>query len=223
MDILQAIKERHSVRSYNDKPIGEDVKGRLQTVIDACNAESGLNVQLVTNEPRAFGSWLAHYGTFRGVSNYIVVAGAKGTDEKCGYYGEKVVLEAQMLGLNTCWVGMTYKKVKGSYALRDGEKVHLVIALGYGTTQGEGHKIKRFEDVASAEDGRAEMPDWFKEGVATALLAPTAVNQQKFHFTLCCDGKVKADTRWGFFSQVDLGIAKLHFEIGSGKGRDVWR
>lgn len=223
MDLLQAIKERHSVRKFTNKPIVDDVKRKLQAVIDACNAESGLNMQLVTDEPRAFGSWLAHYGTFSAVSNYIVVAGAKDTDEKCGYYGEKVVLEAQILGLNTCWVGLTYKKVKGSYCLRDGEKVHLVIALGYGTTQGVEHKIKGFEEVASAEDGSTDFPKWFKNGVEAALLAPTAVNQQKFHFTLCSDGKVEAGTRWGFFSRVDLGIAKLHFEIGSAKGSDVWR
>lgn len=178
-------------------------------------------MQLVTNEPKAFNSRLIHYGKFSGVTNYIVVAGPKNADEDCGYYGEKVVLKAQMLGLNSCWVGMTYKKVKNEYSLRNGEEVHLVIALGYGINQGTSHKIKKLNEVAESEDG-TKLPDWFKNGAEMALLAPTAINQQKFHFTLHRNGKVKAETRWGFFSKVDLGIAKLHFELGSGKDRSIW-
>lgn len=222
MDLLQAIKERHSVRGYIDKPIDDAVVMQLREAIAECNTASGLNMQLVTGEPRAFGSWLVHYGKFSGVSNYIVVAGPKNADVECGYYGEKIVLEAQCLGLNTCWVGLTYKKVKEEFSLREGDKVHLVIAIGYGATQGVVHKIKSVADVAGSESGEP-LPEWFLKGVNAALLAPTAINQQKFHFTLCSDGKVAASTRWGFFSKVDLGIAKLHFEIGSGKDSSIWR
>lgn len=222
MDIKQAIIERHSVRAYKDLEIDAKTVAQLKQTIEECNKQGGLSVQLVINEPNAFSGWLSHYGKFSGVKNYIAVVGPKGADELCGYYGEKVVLAAQMLGLNTCWVGLTYKKVKGSYELHKGEQVHLVIALGYGTTQGESHKIKSVENVAGVEDGTA-MPQWFIDGVKTALLAPTAVNQQKFHFLLQKDGTVKASTGWGFFSKVDLGIAKLHFEIGSGKDSTIWK
>ena len=77
----------------------------------------------------AFGGMRAHYGKFENCKNYIALIGKAGTDEKCGYYGERLVLKAQQLGLNTCWVGMTYTKSKVPCILNKGEKIQLVIAL----------------------------------------------------------------------------------------------
>lgn len=215
MNIEQAIKERHSVRSYTDKPLGENEKNALQAAIDEYNRESGLHIQLVTDEPKAFDSFLARYGKFAGVKNYIAMIGAKDArlDEKCGYYGEKLVLLAQQLGLNTCWVGLTYKKVKQAFKIVAGEKLCIVIAIGYGQTQGIPHKSKPLGDIAHCS---GNMPDWFRNGAEAALLAPTAMNQQKFMFSLDGDRvNVKAGT--GFYTKVDLGIVKYHFELGAGK------
>lgn len=64
-------------------------------------------------------------------------------------------------------------------------------------------------------------PDWFKKGIDAALLAPTAMNQQKFKFILN-DNKVKAKAGIGFYSKIDLGIAKYHFEIGAQKENFIW-
>lgn len=128
MDLLQTMKERHSVRSYTDQKIDGQVKEDLQEFIEKCNNESGLHMQLVLNEPSAFDGFMAHYGNFKNVKNYIAVVGKKekSLDEKCGYYGEKVVLYAQMLGLNTCWVALTYKKVKNAFKISDGGKLALL-------------------------------------------------------------------------------------------------
>ena len=65
------------------------------------------------------------------------------------------------------------------------------------------------------------MPEWFRRGVQAALLAPTAMNQQKFTFTLQGD-TVSAKAGTGFYSKVDLGIAKYHFEIGAGTENFRW-
>ena len=142
MDLLQAMKERHSVRSYEEKSIEAGTVEKLRSFIKECNKESGLHMQLVLDEPHAFEGFMAHYGKFSGVRNYIALIGRKGNDleEKCGYYGEKVVLYAQTLGLNTCWVGLTYSKVKSAFQIDPGEKLCLVIAIGYGQTQGVSHK-----------------------------------------------------------------------------------
>lgn len=152
----------------------------LKEEIDACNRESGLHIQLVTEEPRAFDGFMAHYGEFSGVRNYIAMIGKKGPtlEESCGYYGERLVLLAQQLGLNTCWVAMTYSKIKTAFVLNSGEKLCIVIALGYGATQGVPHKSKTIQEVVKAEGA---LPDWFQAGVEAALLAPTAMNQQKVH------------------------------------------
>ena len=93
-------------------------------------------MQLILNEPKAFSGLMAHYGKFSGVKNYIALIGKKGNDldEKCGYYGEKIVLKVQQLGLNTCWVAMTYSKVKTGFKINNGEKLCVVIVVGYGLT-----------------------------------------------------------------------------------------
>ena len=218
MTEIEAIGSRHSVRSYADKEIPQEIADRLQKEIDECNRQGGLNIQLVLNEPNAFDGFMAHYGKFSGVKNYIVLAGKKSPrlDERIGYYGEKIVLLAQTLGLNTCWVAMSFSKSRAKEVskLNKGERIVCVIALGYGVTQGTAHKSKPFESVCTFE---GECPEWFKKGVEAALLAPTALNQQKFLITLK-NGKASAKALPGFYSRVDLGIASYHFEIASGKG-----
>lgn len=220
MDLTEAIKARHSVRSYTEKAIDGEVKDELQLFIKHCNSESGLNIQLILNEPQAFDSFMAHYGKFSGVKNYIAMIGKKAADldEKIGYYGEKIVLKAQQLGLNTCWVAMSYKKVPEAFHIENGEKLRLVIAIGYGKTQGVPHKSK---ERAAVMKVAGSVPDWFIKGVDAALLAPTAVNQQKFSFSLT-ENLVSAQSGIGFYSKVDLGIAKYHFEIGAGNDNFRW-
>ena len=154
------------------------------------------------------------------MTNYIAMIGKKGPDleETCGYYGERLVLFAQQLGLNTCWVAMTYSKIKTAFVLNRGEKLCIVIALGYGATQGVPHKSKTLQDVVKAE---APLPDWFQDGVKAALLAPTAMNQQKFMFSLT-DNRVSVKAGKGFYTRIDLGIVKYHFEVGAGETGWEW-
>ena len=215
MTEMEAMRARHSVRQYTDKPLEEAQITALQQEIEACNAQSGLHIQLVTDEPKAFGGLMAHYGKFSGVRNYIALVGKKGPDldVKCGYWGEKLVLAAQALGLNTCWVALTYKKVPGAFKVDPGEKLALVIAVGYGATQGVPHKSRLAQAVS---DLTPDSPDWYRAGVEAALLAPTAMNQQKF--TIARDGEsVTIKAGKGAYSKVDLGIVKYHFELGSGR------
>lgn len=220
MELLETMKSRHSVRQYSNKPIEGDVLNALQQEIDDCNKEGKLHIQLVTNEPKAFDGFMAHYGKFSGVTNYIALVGKKSSDlsEKCGYYGERIVLKAQELGLNTCWVAMTYSKIPNTFAVDKGEKLTVVIAIGYGIRQGVEHKSKSVVDVSNAS---ADTPDWFLKGVEAALLAPTAMNQQKFSLTYK-DGKVEAKAGIGFYTKTDLGIVKYHFETIAGKDNFKW-
>ena len=224
MELIEAIRCRHSVRRYTDRPIETEKAAALKTAIARCNAESGLNIQLVLDEPKAFnGLFISTYGQFSGVRNYLVLAAPKGKDweEKVGYFGEQLVLLAQTLGLNTCWVGLTYKKIPEAFRLREGDIIHCEIALGYGENQGKQHPLKPAEKFYEAE---GEVPEWFRAGLEAALLAPTAVNQQKFKFILQKDGKVATKTffsPWGY-TRIDLGIVKYHFEIGAGTDHFEW-
>lgn len=227
MTIQEAILARHSVRAYKEEPLTEDVVKVLENEISQVNLKSKLHIQLILNEPKAFQGTLAKYGKFRNVSNYLVVAGKKAEDldERVGYYGEYLVLLAQTLGLNTCWVGLSYTKVPGTYVLDEGEKIACYIAIGYGETQGTTHKIKTIEQVSNVSE---RTPLWFKKGVEAALLAPTAVNQQKFSFEYVGmkEGHHLVHAKKGLsmigYTQMDMGIAKYHFEIGAGKENFEW-
>lgn len=226
MTLQEAITARHSVREYLNKPIETEKTEAIQECIDLCNREGGVHFQLVTNEPKAFRNGVdwPKYGKFEGVNNYIAIIAPKGTDGSviAGYYGEKLVLLIQTLGLNTCWVGGTFKKVKDVYTIGTGEKLKCVISCGYGATQGKQHPQKKtFADVAEAKE---PVPEWFKKGIESALLAPTAVNQQKFKFVLHEDNRVEAVTKFSLigYSHLDLGIVKYHFEVSAGKKNFEW-
>ena len=227
MTLEEAIIARHSVRQYIDKPIEAEKIKQIQYLIDECNRQGNLHIQLVTNEPNAFAAGLAKYGKFSGISNYIAMICKKGDDVNLGYYGEKVVLLAQTLGLNTCWVGLTFRKQPDKYEVLPDEKLICVISLGYGANQGVQHSQKKdYEEFC--KDGRSTQeayPDWFVKGMKAALLAPTAINQQKFEFILHDSNKVEAKTRFTMFNgyaPLDLGIVKCHFEIGAGKDNFKW-
>lgn len=215
MTILEAIDARHSVRAYQDKPIDEEIRRQLDAFLADCNQESGLNIFIRYDDPDGFDSRLAHYGSFRNVKNYIVLSGKKSDDFDylCGYFGEKVVLFAQQLGLNTCWAALTFNKKKVKELIPAGETLCMVISLGYGETQGVCRKSKSAQDVT---EGSVDQP-WFGKGIEAALKAPTAVNQQKFQFCLkdgCPYIRVKG---LGAYTKVDLGIVAYHFEVASGK------
>ena len=238
MTIQEAIEARHSVRAYKDQPLSEEIVKVLEDEIVKLNDEGQLHIQLICNEPKAFQGTIAKYGKFRNANNYLVMAGkrAEDLDERVGYYGEHLVLLAQTLGLNTCWVGLSYSKVPGTYVLEEGEKIACYIAIGYGETQGVGHKIKTVEQVSrsavrmlgSSRNASDITPSWFKKGVEAALLAPTAVNQQKFSFEYVGmnNNRHQVRAKKGFsmigYTQMDLGIAKYHFEIGAGKVNFEW-
>ena len=210
MTVQEAISARHSVRTYLTKPVEPAIVNALRAEIRACNAEGGLHIQLVMNEPMAFRGFFAHYGKFRGVCNYIVLAGKRAMD-----------LDAQTLGLNTCWVGLTFSKAvaRRSYVLAPDERLVCVIAFGYGAEQGEAHESRPMREVYRAD--RA-LPEWFSRGLKAALLAPTAMNQQRFRFTLLPDDTVRAESRGGSYSHVDLGIVKYHFQLGAGRESFRW-
>ena len=212
MDIKKAMFERNSVRRYTDEPLSQSHVELINSEIERVNAQSGLRFSLVTNEPEAFTGKMASYGHFSGCTDYIVCIGQKHRDEDIGYFGERLVLFCQSIGVNSCWVALTYSKGKVKYTLNKGERFYIVISLGYGIHQGRPHKNKPLEDLCGC---KGEMPEWFKGAMSGALTAPTAMNQQKFYFELVDKNKVKAKALLGPYSKMDLGIAKYHFELGS--------
>ncbi len=218
-NMLELMKARHSVRAYLNKAIDSETRQTLNATARELNEKGKLNIQIIYDEPECFNSRMAHYGSFRNCANYICMVGKKAPDleERCGYYGEMLVLKAQELGLNTCWAALTHGK--SAAKIGENEKEVIVIALGYGETQGNSRKSKSAQDVSNLS---SESPEWFRRGVEAALLAPTAINQQKFNLKLE-NGKVSVKHPLiGPCLKIDLGIVKCHFELGAGKENFEW-
>lgn len=214
MKLAEAIPLRHSVRTYTDKPVEDGKLAILEEEIKRCNARSGICLKLVRDDPSVFKSFLARYGKFRNIYNCIIVSTpptVENGEELCGFYGERLVLLAQTLGLNTCWAGMTFSKKAAAKHLAPGHRLVAVIALGYGVSQGRPHKSKNFSDVCDVQNP----PDWFRRGVEAALLAPTALNRQDFRISPGDDGKAVFTAGKGTYAKVDLGIVKCHFELAA--------
>lgn len=211
MTEIEAIKQRHSVRNYTDKRIEQEKADRLNEVIARCNEEGNLHLQFCADAGNTYNKLLSKAMGLGSAPSVIACVGPDDdtVEDRIGYYGQKIVLFAQQLGLNTCWTG-TFNKNGIPAEVKPGEKVVLAIAIGYGETQGKERKSKRIDQVTSGDN-----PDWFNYGVEMALLAPTAINQQSFEIKLESDGTVSFKDKGGPFSKVDLGIVKYHFEVGA--------
>ena len=127
-----------------------------------------------------------------------------------------MVLLAQQLGLNTCWVGSTFKKKPECYNLAPGEKVVAAIAIGYGANQGKSRKSKSMCDVSDGTEVSLSVPEWYKNGVLAAMMAPTAMNRQSFYFErfetwFPWKRERVLSPRWTWHRE-------MPFEIGAGKG-----
>ena len=222
MGVMDTIRARHSVRDYEDTPIEGNKLYMLKNLVADVAVCSGLDIQLVTDNPEAFNI-VARFGIVRGASTHIAFL-AKGSeaDEAIGYWGQRIALAAQEMGLNTCWVAIMSRK-KSKAKLTDGKKVRLGMAIGYGKTQGKPRKTKSVSELSVVESAPA--PAWFGAAMEAAQLAPTAMNNQNFRITLRADGRtVKAEaTKTGGWNSVDLGIVKRNFEEAANECKADWR
>ena len=218
--LLRAIEDRHSVRRYTERQIEEEKRELLNEKIAEINERSGFRIQVFFDEPEAFKATRPHYGSFKGCRNYFAIVGPSDEKEKAGYFGEELVLYAQSIGLNTCWVALTFEKRKVKINASEDFSLYLVISLGYGENEGNAHRSKTPEKVSNISENS---PEWFKNGVKAALLAPTAINQQKFYIEQTGDREVSARALAGPYSELDLGIVKYHFEAGAGRENFSWK
>ncbi len=221
MTIFEAIEKRHTIRTYNEQPLEGDILSELTELIDKLNKAGNLHMQLVNGRENAFDDFVIHYGKWTGVTNYIAMVGPDRADldESCGYYGEQIVLWAQMKGLKTGWLDTQPKRETDAFTLDKGERHVLSLAIGYSDLEGKGPKAAEIDAMSVVE---GEAPAWFYDGMKCAVCAPTAGNQRLFRIKW--DGEdVSISSEPGFLEKVDLGIAKYHFEVGSGKGHDIWK
>ena len=226
MITVETIRDRHSVREYDGKPLSRAEFDALGAVVEEFARESGLGIQLVGDNPEVFNV-IARFGLIRGCRTHVAFvvddakAGDVAVDEAIGYWGQKIVLAAQDMGLNTCWCALCSRK-KSRAVVAPGKKIRLIIAVGHGKTQGFSRKTKSVEALSSVEC--AKEPVWFAEAMEAAQLAPTAMNNQNFQITLLSDGKtVRIDARQSGLNVIDEGIVRCNFEIAANEAGADWR
>lgn len=225
---LKAIDARCSRRTYLSKEIEVEKVNTLQKLIKELNEASGLNLQLQLNGPELFKGFSSSYGMLKGVQAYFALVGPKNDPdlmEKVGYYGEILALEATALELGTCWIGGTYdrKLCTQLINLSEDEELVAIIAVGYTPvdktlkekmlSKMAHRKTKTIEEMYTAN---GSVPSEFINGMAAVQKAPSALNKQpiKFHYE---NGIVSTSTiNSTGYENIDLGIAKLHFEVGTG-------
>lgn len=226
MITVETIRERHSVREYDGKPLSRAEFDALGAVVEEFARESGLGIQLVGDNPEVFNV-IARFGLIRGCRTHVAFvvddakAGDVAADEAIGYWGQKIVLAAQDMGLNTCWCALCSRK-KSHAVVAPGKKIRLIIAVGHGKTQGFSRKTKSVEALSSVECAKA--PAWFAAAMEAAQLAPTAMNKQNFKITLLSDGKtVRIDAPQSGLNVIDEGIVRCNFEIAANEAGADWR
>lgn len=226
MITVETIRERHSVREYDGKPLARVEFDALGAVVEECARESGLDIQLVGDNPEVFNV-IARFGLIRGCRTHVAFvvddakAGDVAADEAIGYWGQRIVLAAQDMGLNTCWCALCSRK-KSRAVVAPGKKIRLVIAVGHGKTQGFSRKTKSVEALSSVECAKGTA--WFAEAMEAAQLAPTAMNNQNFKITLLSDGKtVRIDAPQSGLNVIDEGIVRCNFEIAANEAGADWR
>lgn len=237
MNIIEAMSERHAVRDFSDRPIEDATLDAIRALIGQLNDRYDLNIQLVHDDGDAFGDCPTHYGRFKGVRYCIALIGADrgdpaGLDERAGYCGERLALEAVSLGLDTGWAVLHEStEHAGAWTMGEGERMPAAIAVGYGNRPGRPHRSKSIEELGAVEgaanagepDSLAGAPAWFVQGLEAVQLAPSALGKQPVHFTLLADGcTVRGEALEGVQAEICLGVAKLHFELGAGEGNFAW-
>jgi len=239
MTIIEAIDIRRSRRKYLRTPISAENVSRLQQSIDQYNQEAGLRFQLILNSGGAFKGFKRSYGLLTGVENYLALVGSqKDPDihEKTGRYGELLVLEATTMGLGTCWIGGAFEKESCVCDVGEDEDFICVIPIGNveksqsvkeRLVSGAMHRKSKTSDELLRSD--CEVPEWMKNGMQAVMRAPSGLNLQPVGFSYQngilqasvepAAGEKKVLEKQNEMNLIELGIAKLHFELGAGKGK----
>ncbi len=147
MDVMEAIKERRSIRNYSDRPVEEE---KLNLILEAgrlapsaANRQEWRYVIVRDGETRQKLKKAAKGQTFVGQAPVVIAACAEtdGHVMSCGQpcypidvaiSVDHMTLAAMEEGLGTCWVGAFYEEeVKRVLGIPDDIRVVELLTLGY--------------------------------------------------------------------------------------------
>lgn len=225
VSLKKAVNARKAERNFSPVPLTNDAKTIINKWVDDVNYKSGLTIEFIEDNDKIVDN--ESFPRFSNVKSFLVMKGLSSDEnlkEKIGYYGEELVLNIVGIDLGTCWVGGSFHKEL--IDVPEGETLVALILIGntYGLVEGKvitGRDRKPLTERIIAE---TEYPKWIEYGLESVVAAPSAMNTQKPIVNYSASGEISMsvetdDTNpMNAFDLVDLGIAKKHFEVGTGKG-----
>jgi len=230
-----AISIRRSRRLFDQKTIPSELLEKISAFCKAFRPFAGVRAAIVTDSPdTVFKGAIGHYGKIKGATAFIAFIGDMRdahVQEKVGYSGEGIILEATALGLGTCWVGGFFRPETAASLshIRENEKVLAVTPIGYASERvsfeekimtgfGRTHKRKPVDELVTGMEAD-KRPQWIKTALEAARVAPSAVNRQPWRFHVEDDSiTISVDTprdTYYISKRLDCGIAMLHIETAS--------
>ena len=210
----RATQSRFSVRAYTADPTDAQLAALRQTASQL--SAKGVRIDVLRDEHVFTGMFGAK---IKGTSSFAALFSRDARPETVGYIGEAFVLECTALGLQTCWLGVSFSKqsLHNAIKLRQGEKLVCIISMGQCA---EGYVARKRRTVAElteiTDEQFANLPEWKRCAVACARMAPSAINAQPWSFDTDGPGIGVENASWNFgWGRLDCGIAMLHIELGA--------
>ena len=241
--IIDIIKQRKSIRSYDNKTLSTEIMNSLESFFQGIKGpfEAKVRLKLVNiTDNENDGLKLGTYGVIKGAKTFLVGAVEKGDHdlEEIGYIFEKVILYITSLDLGTCWLGGTFNRGEFAKAigLKDNELLPVVTPVG--NIREQKNLIDSFFRYVAGSDNRKEWKEiffnqnfnkslqqeeagYFKNPLEMIRLAPSASNRQPWRIVVDgqrCHFYLQKTPRYsdklGFdIQRIDMGIAMCHFEL----------
>lgn len=225
---------RRSRRKFDSRPLPAEAAACLEKACADFAPYGAARAVFVNHSPDAvFRGAIGPYGKVKGAAGFIAFIGNtedRFVNEKLGYTGEGIVLEATAIGLATCWVAGLFRTAEAASLTGAGpeEKVFAVTPVGFAppdftyeeimmTGFGRAHRRKPLSELVSGLDEK-DWPAGLKPALECARSAPSAINRQPWRFhieksavTVSVNSRIGLE--FGISKRLDCGIAMLHLEI----------
>ncbi len=236
ISMIEAIKNRTSIRTYLGKPLTPREKESFLEFIGQQKSifEPSVRFGFVDQNPQE-ALKLGTYGVIKNASSFVVAA-VKSTDynmEELGYKLEKGILFATSQGFGTCWLGGTFNRSDFGKALslNDSEHIPAITPIGLPTEKRRfidktmrtlvgATKRKQWDELFFNNNFKTPLQetqsDLYTQVLEMVRMGPSASNKQPwrivrnkegFHFYLAHSKHYPVTAQ-----RMDMGIAMCHFE-----------
>lgn len=233
----QTIIARHSIRTFQPKPISDDHLQELLAFIDHLSNPWNIKIKIAFINDLKNSDKIGTYGMIKDPAVFLAawVVDQPFAQEAIGYTLEHVVLYAESIGISSCWLGATFAKdhVQKILKIKKHEIMPIIIAMGHAKEK------LRLKDkiIKKAISSHTRLPNeqlffendpkmplslkkcgQYQKCLEMVRLAPSAFNAQpwriiktnnSFDFYIYSSKELRSSS----IKHVDIGIALAHFMI----------